>query len=122
MANAYCDHLGIAVPRQIQLAALRGTNYLDILIVALLERGGPMTMDEIMAAVEPCWANSPERMRVSLTKAWGGRAPVVKDPEGRFALDLDSRRMNAVLVRLGFRAGLQPWAARPPLASWRGRT
>jgi hypothetical protein len=108
MPNAFCDHLGIAPPSLIGFAATGMPNYLDILVVALLERGGPMTLDEVVAAVARLSTTPPDRIRISLQKAWAGRAPVVKDADGRFTLDLESRHMRRILVRLGLQAPPPP--------------
>lgn len=108
MPNAYCEHLQVSPPSLLGLAATGNPNYLDILVATLLERGGPMSLDEVVAAVAPRTTGTPERVRASLQKAWAGRAPVVKDSEGRFTLDLESRHMLRILVRLGLKAPASP--------------
>ena len=45
--NPYCNALGIRVPRLEDVAFHRDANTYARLIVALLERGGPMTLTEV---------------------------------------------------------------------------
>lgn len=119
MPNAYCDRLGITPPRLTALPPARERTYLDLLVVALLERGGPMSLDEAVAAIALLSPHAPSWVRTSIQKAWAGREPVVKDAEGRFTLDLDSRHMRRILVRVGLiapPAPLTPPPYRPPVA------
>jgi len=59
-------------------------------------------------------AEHPEILRVSLMKSWAGRPPVVKEPDGRYGIDLGSHRIERFLRRLGLRAPPPPSSA-PPL-------
>ena len=47
MTNAYCDVLGIDVPALETVAGHAEANTFSLLIVALLEHGGPMTLPEV---------------------------------------------------------------------------
>lgn len=112
MANLYCDRLGITPPCLAAIPQTRERTYLDLLVVAILERGGPMCLDEVVAAIAPLSGYAPSWVRSSIQKAWAGREPVVKDAEGRFTLDLESRHMRRILVRVGLIAPPEP--QRPP--------
>lgn len=47
MDNPYCEALGIKVPVLEELIDLRQANTYSLMIVALLERDGPMTLAEV---------------------------------------------------------------------------
>lgn len=101
-SNAYAERLGITAPRLEVLAARPyGVTYFELLVGALLAHGRPLTLDEVLYAVHHVKpAEHPDFLRVSLMKSWGGRPPVVKDAEGRYALDLGSHRLRSFLRRL----------------------
>ncbi len=108
--NAYCERLGIAVPSvddAIDRAdAVYGTppKLLHLMVVALLEHGGPMAVEDIATRVEDAGAVAPTGdMELSLKKAWHGLAPVIRDADGRFALDLGSSELDLLAFRLGLR-------------------
>ena len=48
-SNAYCATLGISPPRIDDAKASPDANYYSLLIIALLERGAPMTLAEAAA-------------------------------------------------------------------------
>jgi hypothetical protein len=90
-SNRYCDRLRIPVPDLDEVAASSEASLFQLMVAALLERGAPMTFDEIAARVERL--TLPPRLarvdvRASLKKAWHGRPPIVEDSDGRLALDL----------------------------------
>lgn len=119
VANLYCDRLGIPPPSLREVSKSRGRTYLDLLVVALLERGAPMSLEEVVTAVAPLSPHAPSWVRSSIQKAWAGREPVVKDAEGGFTLDLESRHMRRILVRVGLIAPPPPQMPppyRPPVA------
>lgn len=111
--NLYCDALRI-VPPCVAHHGLAGGNYLDAIVLALLEHGGPMRLDELVAVLAPHVPTRGVDLRVSIQKAWAGRAPIVKDANGRLALDLTSRRLRPVLVRLGLLDAPPPPPGPPP--------
>lgn len=89
--NAYCERLGVPVPRLEDVLAAKRLNVREATIVALLERGGHMTIEEladrlVSAGVE---ARSGD-MAHSIRKAWRGLPPVVKGRDGRYSLDTGS--------------------------------
>lgn len=63
-----------------------------------------MPLEEIVSALEPLWTGGTPSLHVSLQKAWAGREPIVKDPQGRLSLDVESPRLPRLLERLGLRA------------------
>jgi hypothetical protein len=52
MTNPYCDPLGISVPRLERLKDHPSATTFSLLIVALLERGAPMTLVEVAERFE----------------------------------------------------------------------
>ncbi|MFN7135891.1 MAG: hypothetical protein ACK4N5_27750, partial [Myxococcales bacterium] len=50
--NPWCATLGIQPPRLEQVAGHREANTYSLLLVALLERGGPMTLEEVAERFE----------------------------------------------------------------------
>lgn len=112
-SNRYCTRLRIPVPDLDIVAAQPEANLYHLMIAALLERGGPMTLDDIVARVGR--VRLPPRLaradlREALKKAWHGRPPVVHDTDGRLALDLLYDQWWYVL------AGMEP-ERRAPLPS-----
>jgi hypothetical protein len=102
-SNRYCARLHIPVPDLDVVAAQPETSLFQLIVAALLERGGPMTFDEIVARVErvtlpPRFAR--DDLRAGLKMAWHGRPPVVHDTGGRLALDLLFRDWWYVLARM----------------------
>ena len=89
-ANAYCDALGIAVPT---LSAVRDhaeANNYALLIVALLEHGGPMTLAQAAARFEAAGIASAEEALRALQRCQPARPPIYRDGD-QYALDpLDS--------------------------------
>ncbi len=101
-SNIYCTRLGIPVPRVEDVLAQKGARLLHVMVVALLEGGGPMTVEEIAERLKSAGAESGTGdMARSLRRAWGGREPIHKDPEGRYALDLNCESMRMVLSLTG---------------------
>lgn len=113
--NSYCQKLGIAVPRVEDAVPRRGMNLHGLMVVALLERGGPMTIEEIADRLELANAACKSGdMALSLTKAWAGREPIFKDAQGRFALDLNYSGLDLMLFIIGARGPKSPLPANPP--------
>lgn len=50
--NRYCQRLGIPVPHVEDAARRPEVTLFQLVVVALLERGGPMTVDEIAARLD----------------------------------------------------------------------
>lgn len=90
--NRYCSRLGLPVPDLQAAARFSGVKLCHLMALALLEAGGPLTLDEIAErlgrlALPPRLA--PSDLHAALRKAWHGQPPIVRDPsDGRFYLDL----------------------------------
>jgi len=100
--NAYCDALGIAVPT---LSAVRDhaeANNYALLIVALLERGGPMTLAQVAARFEAAGIASAEDALRALQRCQPARPPIYRDGD-RYALDPLDHDADLWAFRLGLR-------------------
>jgi hypothetical protein len=101
--NAYCDALGIAVP---SLAAVRDhaeANSYALLIVALLEHGGPMTLAQVAARFEAADIAPIDDALRSLQRCRPARSPIYRDGD-RYGLD----PLDAEADLWAFRLGLRP--------------
>lgn len=113
-ANPYCARLDLPVPR-LEAHAQRATKPFHLMILALLERGGPMDLEELVermlaAGISPARANPH-----TLKKAWHGLAPVYRGPDGRYGLDLECQDMRMAIVWLELRPQ-EPPRVPPPIA------
>ena len=101
--NPYCEHLGIAVP---SLAAARShpdANTYALLIVALLQRGRPMTLAEVALEFEAAGiVDHADDALFSLSRCRPARAPVYRDGD-LYALDPHDAELDLWVFRLGLR-------------------
>jgi hypothetical protein len=119
--NAYCAALGIAVP---SLATVRDhpeANSYALMIVALLEHGGPMTLAQVAARFEAAGIAPAEEALRALQRCRPARPPIYRDGD-RYALDARDAEADLWAFRLGLRppkhAGPQPQPQpQPPRAS-----
>jgi hypothetical protein len=102
MTNRYCDQLGIGVPKLETVKGHREANTFTLLIVALLENGGAMTLLEVARRFEQAGVAPAEPALRSLQRCRPGRAPVYRDGD-RYALDLHDDDLDLWLFRLGLR-------------------
>lgn len=111
LRNLYCERLGIPVPRlEDVVARQRKTKLFYLMVVALVEHGGPMTIEEVAARLRTVGVTVPEgNLELSLRRAWHGSEPVHKYPDGRYALDLNSPDLDLIL----FSAGAKPPRSAP---------
>lgn len=101
--NAYCAALGIHPPRIEDASSSPDANYYSLLLVALLERGEPMTLEEVAARfVAAGIAPSREEGLVSLKRCKPARAPIYRDGN-LYALDPHDDEVSFWLFRLGLR-------------------
>jgi hypothetical protein len=104
--NTYCQRLGISVPRVEVVAQIPEVRLFHLVVVALIERGGPMTVDEIAERLDraalPARFTTPD-LAASVKKAWHGEPPLVRDGDDRLALDL----LSSDLRHLQFVTGLR---------------
>ncbi|XXT22386.1 hypothetical protein WME94_12580 [Sorangium sp. So ce429] len=117
--NRYCERLGIAVPRVEDVAGQGTAKLFHLMIVALLERGGPMTLDEIAERLGAAGVVAETGdLAHSLRKAWHGMAPVYRDATGHFGLNLDAFALRLLVRGTGLlepRAAPTPPAPTPPV-------
>lgn len=107
MPNPYCDALHIPVPSLARVKEHREAGTFALLIVALLERGGPMTLVEVAqrfddAIIQP----APFALR-SLKKCKPARAPVYRVGD-RYELDVHDDELDLWLFRLDLRGPKVP--------------
>lgn len=101
-SNAYCAVLGIAVPRVEDALASEDANFYSLLIIALLEHGGPLTLDEVARRFERAGLAQAHQALASLKRCKPARAPVYRDGE-HYALDPRDDEVDLWLFRLGLR-------------------
>lgn len=100
--NAWCEALGLEVPSLAEAGVHREANTFARLIVALLERGAPMTLEEAAAAFEQAGLNDTASALASLKRCRPARSPVYRDGD-RYALDPHDRGTDLWAFRLGLR-------------------
>ena len=116
----YAARLDIARPRVEDFVRRRDVKLFHLMVIALLERGEPMTLDEIARRLKRAGVTHPHAdLDRSLLKAWHGLAPVHRDPGGKFGLDLASRELDFLLMVTDlsprrFHAAEPPPPAPPP--------
>jgi len=102
-SNTYCEILGIRAPRVEDAKSSRDANYYSLLLVALLERGEPMTLEEAAARLAAAGvAATPGHALASLKHCKPARAPIYRDGD-RYALDPHDDEVSFWLFRLGLR-------------------
>jgi len=108
--NAWCEILSIAVP---SLRSVRGhpeANTFALLLVALLERGEPMTLEDVARRFKEAGiASAPDALR-SLKRCRPARPPVYRDGD-RYEVDPYSDELDLWAFRLGLRP---PEVGAPP--------
>lgn len=100
--NPWCEQLDIAVPRLEAVKDHREANTFSLLLVALLEHGGPMTLREVAARFDEAGVAPFEAALLSLQRCKPGRAPVHRDGE-RYHLDPYDDDLDLWAFRLGLR-------------------
>lgn len=100
--NDWCRTLGIAPPRLQAVAHHREANTFALLLVALLERGEPMTLVEVAARFEAAGIAARSRALLSLQRCKPGRPPVYRDGD-LYTLDPHDEELDLWMFRLGLR-------------------
>jgi hypothetical protein len=103
--NAYCRALGIQVPRLEVARSRSDANYYSLLIVVLLERGEPITLEEAARRFAEAGIASPEDALASLKRCKPGRPPIYRDGD-LYALDPHDDEADLWAFRLGRRGWL----------------
>ncbi|MBI4864579.1 MAG: hypothetical protein HY815_30635 [Candidatus Riflebacteria bacterium] len=97
----WCDVLGIAPPSPDDiLRSGRSVNLHQLMVVALLERGTPATLEELAAQLRRAGAGRLTRhgdLEESIVKAWKGGLPIYRTLAGAYALDLYCTELRIVL-------------------------
>jgi hypothetical protein len=107
--NAYCERLDtLRVPRVEEFVGRRvllgRATLFDLMIVALLENGGPMALESIAARLLEAGADSKTGdMLLSLKKSWRRREPLYEDEAGLVALNVTHPDLDLELFTLGLR-------------------
>lgn len=101
-SNPYCTALGIPVPRVEDARSSPGANYYGLLLVALLERGAPLTLEAAAARFEEAGvAPAPEAL-AALKRCKPARPPIYRDGD-RYSLDPHDDETDLWAFRLGLR-------------------
>lgn len=102
-APAYCEILGIPTPNVETRTERQLETVGDVVTLALLEHGGPMTVEEIAARLGEAGVLKDKRDPVRSIGRAAVQAPIVREPDGRLGLDLGSRdwHWKYILGRLG---------------------
>ena len=101
--NPYCEALGIQVPRLELARNSPDANYYSLLIVALLERGEPITLEDAAKRFEEAGVVPAGRALASLKRCKPARAPIYRDGD-RYALDPHDDDADLWAFRLGLRS------------------
>jgi hypothetical protein len=100
--NRYCERLAIPRPAVEHFIGRHDTSLLQLIVLALLEHGGPLSMEEIADRLLDAGVRAPSGDMVrSLHKAWHGLPPVIKEPDGTMGLDLESWELKHLAWELG---------------------
>lgn len=117
MANSYCSALGIDVPRLEAVLNHPEANTYSLLIVALLEHGGPLSLDDVAERFEDGGVDYFDRALRSLQRCRPARPPIYR--EGNlYALDPHDDEADRWVFRLGLRPPRVPLpekSARPDM-------
>ena len=110
-SNPYCEALGIAIPKLEVVKNHPEANYYGLLIVFLLERGEPVTLQEAAVRFDEARVAPAARALASLKRCNPARAPIYRDGD-RYALDPRDAEADLWVFRLGLRP---PKAPPPPM-------
>ncbi len=102
MSNPYCEALKIDVPRLEALRERRRVSTFALLIVALLERGAPMTLLEVARRCEQAGFGMVPELLMALQRCRPGRPPVWRDGD-LYALDPHDDELSLQVFMLGLR-------------------
>lgn len=100
--NRWCKTLGIAPPKLETVAGHREANTFSLLLVALLERGEAMTLDEVAARFEEAGIAERSRALLSLKRCKPARPPVYREGD-LYHLDPYDDELDLWVFRLGLR-------------------
>ncbi|MBI5446721.1 MAG: hypothetical protein HY900_36580 [Deltaproteobacteria bacterium] len=101
-SRSYCQTLRIDVPDLRALKDHREANTFSLLLVALLERGEPMTLAEVARRFNAAGVAPEAAALASLQRCRPARPPVYREGD-RYALDPHDDELDLWLFRLGLR-------------------
>jgi hypothetical protein len=101
--NIYCDALGISAPSVEKAAQSRDACSYGLLIAVLLERGGPVSLEQAAERIAAAGVGEAESVLASLKRCRPARPPVYRNGE---QYELDPHDEEASLW--AFRLGLKP--------------
>jgi hypothetical protein len=111
--NHYCSRLKVPIPQLAEFAARPELKLFDLVVVALLEHGAPLSVEQLAARLSAAGVRSATGdMALSVKKAWHGTEPVYRDSDGRLGLNLSSQALESRL--LGLHRTASRTAAPPP--------
>jgi hypothetical protein len=102
MTTDWCQALGITPPKLEAVAGHREANTFALLLVALLERGEPMTLADVAARFEEAGIAERPRALLSLQRCQPGRPPVYREGD-LYHLDPHDADLDLWVFRLGLR-------------------
>jgi hypothetical protein len=111
--NAYCERLGISVPSLAAASTHPEANTYALLIVALLEHGRPMTLEDVALRFAAAGIAHADDALLSLKRCRPARPPIYRDGE-RYALDPHAAELDLWAFRLGLRPPKVPPRPPPP--------
>lgn len=100
--NPYCETLGIQVPSLEAAKNSADANYYSLLIVALLERGEPITLEDAAKRFAAAGVAPVDRALASLKRCKPARPPIYRDGN-LYALDPHDHEADLWAFRLGLR-------------------
>lgn len=100
--SPYCAALGIPVPRVETACSSPDANYYGLLLVALLERGAPLTLEQAAVRFEEAGVAPAAEALASLKRCKPGRPPIYRDGE-HYSLDPHDDEADLWAFRLGLR-------------------
>jgi len=106
-SNPYCVALGIRVPRIETVKESPDANHYALLIVALLERGGPITLEQAARRFEEAGIARAREALASLKRCRPARPPIYRDGD-LYALDPHDDEADLWAFRLGLRPPRAP--------------
>ena len=112
ISNRYCRTLDIEVPRFEDVVGRREANNFGLLVTALLERGGPMTLEQVARRFEDAGVASFQRALASLRRSRPATRPIHRDGD---LYELDPHDEEARLWTIRLELWHQPKEAPAPV-------
>ena len=102
--NHYCGRIGIRAPVLEELTFIKDLKLFHFMVLAILENAGPMSLPDIATRLESIGLTSRlGNLLSSLKKAWHGKEPVYKTPDGLYDVNPDSHETNYLALIAGLK-------------------